>query len=77
MTFCYIASLYFFQNSGKFASVNSSHTEIPDTLLTWIQGSDIVEEVEGRRRIVSIPVKKAGGGGFSARCKSFVFGMNE
>lgn len=32
-TFCYVASLYFFQNSGKLASVTPSHAEIPEALL--------------------------------------------
>lgn len=71
VTFCYIASLYFFQNSGKFALVNSRHTEIPDTLLTQIQERDIEKEEEGRRRNVLKPVKEAGGGVFSAHCTKF------
>lgn len=71
------------QHSAKFALVSSSHTEVPDTLLTWIQERDIKRDVERRRmRIVSKAVKKAGGG-FGGlvffpptAVKKFCFGTN-
>lgn len=60
VTFCYIASLYFFQNSGKFASVNSSYTEIPDTLLRskrvtqerkWREGGELAQNQLRRQEV--------------------------